>query len=362
MKIDISSYKPFKIDDLFYKCDLKFKKKVFNKAFDISLEQNEVFSLPLVNAKHDNNGIMYYGKPEDFDSEEMTIDIVEDGASSTGDVYPQISRTGVLYNAYLIKCKHEINKESLIFIASVLGKCVKQFFSYDNKCTWDKVKQKYIYLPAKGNEPDWEQIDLIATNYVNKGNKLLNSNLELVNKHQSKKIDVKNFKKFKISEIFETNMVGGELKTPTGSYIKKECLIENGSTPRITVSGMNNGVVGYFDTKFDSKDYRTYSNFISVSFLGSVFYQKNTASLDMKVHCLKPLDIELNENIALYLISCLKASLRKSSYGDQISSTELAAMDIYLPANTNGKPDWSKMESYIIDIKDVATKKLNIIN
>lgn len=86
-KIDTSKWKEFIIGDLFEKLQLDIKNENFNKALDVSEEQNEEFNLPLVNAKHGNNGIMYYGRESDFDIAEMTIDIVQNGAIATGDVY-----------------------------------------------------------------------------------------------------------------------------------------------------------------------------------------------------------------------------------------------------------------------------------
>ena len=90
---------------LFEKQNLKFKKGKFDKEKDVSRILTEEYSLPLVNAKDGDNGIMYYGRPEDFENVEMSIDIVNDGAVSTGNVYSQPQKTGVLYNAYLIKSK-----------------------------------------------------------------------------------------------------------------------------------------------------------------------------------------------------------------------------------------------------------------
>ncbi|MBQ0141933.1 MAG: restriction endonuclease subunit S [Prevotellaceae bacterium] len=161
IKIDTSKWKPFKIDDLFYKLELKCLKKEFNKSFDVSEIRTEEFDLPLVNAKHFNNGIMYYGRSSDFESDEMTIDIVCDGAASTGDVYAQPQRTGVLYNAYLVKPKFVCNSECLLhYFAIVIEKCVKDHFGYDEKCTWDKVKKETIMLPVDSNgEPDWKYME-----------------------------------------------------------------------------------------------------------------------------------------------------------------------------------------------------------
>ncbi len=82
------TWQSFRLGDLFEKLDLKFKKKIFNKQKDISKVQTSEFDLPLVNAKNGDNGIMYYGRSSDFESAEMTIDIVNDGAVSTANVYP----------------------------------------------------------------------------------------------------------------------------------------------------------------------------------------------------------------------------------------------------------------------------------
>lgn len=161
-KVDTSKWGNFYIGDLFEKLNLKCRKgNNFNKAVDISAEQTKEFSLPLVNAKHSNNGVMYYGRSDEWDSAEMTIDIVEDGAASAGDVYAQPQRTGVLYNAYLVKplwnCKSEF---VLQYMASVIEKSIKAHFGYENKCTWDKVKSQVIKLPiTSSGEPDWQYME-----------------------------------------------------------------------------------------------------------------------------------------------------------------------------------------------------------
>ena len=158
MKIDTSKWGEFLIGDLFEKCDLKCKKANFNKAIDCSEIYNEEFSLPLVNAKHTNNGIQFYGRANEWDTEEMTLDIVSNGAVATGDVYAQPQRTGVLWDAYLVKPLFECSSEYVLhFLACVVQRCVKQYFSWNDKCTWDKVKTKTVMLPVKSSgEPDWD--------------------------------------------------------------------------------------------------------------------------------------------------------------------------------------------------------------
>lgn len=159
--LSVSGWQEFIIGDLFEKLQLDVKKEDFNKTFDVSEERTEEFNLPLVNAKHGNNGIMYYGRETDFETAEMTIDIVQNGAIATGDVYAQPQRTGVLWDAYLVKPKAKIDSAfTLMFLATVLEKAIKDKFSYDDKCVWDKAKLLTVKLPCTSdNEPDWAYMD-----------------------------------------------------------------------------------------------------------------------------------------------------------------------------------------------------------
>lgn len=149
------------------------------------------------------------------------------------------------------------------------------------------------------------------------------------------KIDTSGWKEFKLNQIF---------KITTGACVNKQEL-EKGKIPRISVKGINNGIQGYFKT-INSKNYREEENFISFSFLGTCFYHPYKASLDMKVHCLKPLNYTLNKYSGLFLVNIFK----KSYYGvfnDQISSSDLKNEYISLPIDKSGNPDWEYMENTI---------------
>lgn len=152
----------FSILDLYEKVQLK--NKDFDKRKDTSPLPSEIFSVPLVNAKHGNNGIMFYGKKEIFPSEEMTIDIVQNGAVATGDVYAQPHKTGILWDAYLIKAtKHLDTENTLLFMACAIQKTIKLRFNYDEKAVWDRVKRQSIFLPVKkSGDVDFELME----NYI----------------------------------------------------------------------------------------------------------------------------------------------------------------------------------------------------
>lgn len=173
--IDVSGWGEFRVGDLFDKLTLKCLKKDFNKAIDCSEEQTDEFSLPLTNAKHFNNGIQFYGRPDDWESAEMTIDIVSNGAIATGDVYAQPQRTGVLWDSYLVKCKYDITSELVLqYMSCVIQRCVKQYFGWDDKCTWDKVKEQMIRLPITSTgEPDWQYMEDYMRRIMNKSEQII---------------------------------------------------------------------------------------------------------------------------------------------------------------------------------------------
>lgn len=176
------------------------------------------------------------------------------------------------------------------------------------------------------------------------------------------KIDTSEWKEFRIKDLFETQKKGNKLQVPTGASVPVQDLLEDGETPRITVTGSNNGIFGFYDyCGKNIADYRVFNNFVSVSFLGTVFYQEGDATLDMKVHCLKPKGITLNKYTGRFLVGAIRASLRESTYSDQISSSILPEMSIKLPSTPDGDPDWAYMESYMADLEAKVAKSLTLL-
>lgn len=203
-------WKEFRIGDLYNKIELHNLN--FNKKKDTSSEKSEKYTLPIVNAKHGENGIMFYGDKNIFDSEEMTIDIVQNGAVATGDVYPQPQRTGVLWDAYLIKSiKHKDSRESLFYFTATIQKSIKQKFCYEFKATWERVKEEMIFLPVTSDgSPDYAFMEnfisavqkLVIKDVVLYANKKIAATKQAVHKNPS---DYKTPEGFGTLEVAEHN-------------------------------------------------------------------------------------------------------------------------------------------------------------
>lgn len=154
-------FKTFKVSDVFNKVEAKCKKADFDKRRDTSTVPNEEYYIPLVNAKVGDNGIMFYGRKSDWSTQEMCIDVIQNGAVATGTVYAQPQAVGVLWDAYLIKPMVEAKSvEALLYMAKCIEKITKEQFSYDKKATWDRVKTCEVSLPAtSGGDIDFDYME-----------------------------------------------------------------------------------------------------------------------------------------------------------------------------------------------------------
>lgn len=154
-------FKTFKVSDVFNKVEAKCKKADFDKRRDTSTVPNEEYCIPLVNAKVGDNGIMFYGRKSDWSTQEMCIDVIQNGAVATGTVYAQPQAVGVLWDAYLIKPMVEAKSvEALLYMAKCIEKITKEQFSYDKKATWDRMKTCEVSLPAtSGGDIDFDYME-----------------------------------------------------------------------------------------------------------------------------------------------------------------------------------------------------------
>ena len=334
--IDTSAWKSFKIGDLFDKLELKCLKDDFSKALDCSEEQTTEFSLPLTNAKHFNNGIQFYGRPVDWDSAEMTIDIVSNGAIATGDVYAQPQRTGVLWDSYLVKCKYNITSEYVLqYMACVLQRCIKQFFGWDDKCTWERVKEHFIKLPVKPDGlPDWDYMDSYMKQIMEESKERLEKLKRIDDSKQI--IDVYGWKSFLISDLFTV------LK---GSRLTKKDKID-GSINFVSTSISNNGVIN----KIGNSEHIHPGNTMVVVYdghaTGRAYYQDEPYWASDSVNVLYP-KFRLNKYIGLYLVPIFEKVGEKFVYTDKWNQEKMIKTEIYLPITSTGEPDWQYMEDYM---------------
>ena len=356
--IDTSNWENFRISELFEKLNLKCLKTDFNKSLDCSEVWTNEFSLPLTNAKHFNNGIQFYGRPQDWESAEMTIDIVSNGAIATGDVYAQPQRTGVLWDSYLIKCKYDIKSEVvLLYMACVIQKCIKQFFGWDDKCTWDKVKKQFIKLPVnKTNKPDWAYMESYMRKIIEESEQSL-ANLSRAST-ACIKIDTSCWKRFHLYDNFLFNI---DMGTKLDKAKMKEM---NPSVNFVGRANANNGITTRVDKIEGIEPYKAGYMTLSLGgeYLGSCFIQPDSFYTSQNVIVLIP-KVNMTDNIKRFIATMIfkESRLYYKAFVDELNRHIKTDFEIYLPITVDDQPDWQYMESYMKGIIEKSEQTVKFL-
>ena len=332
-QIDTSKWGKFKVGELFDVAN--------GKKYPSSIRQTG--ELPLISTTANNNGISDYIKDRNDGVYSNCITVAYSG--SVGATFYHKEKVFVGETVIALLPKFKMNQYSGLFICSILSK-INSKFSYTQKIKVLQYKNEAISLPVTPEgTPDFDYME----DYMKEITKLTTKRVEKLKEEKPQtKIDTSNWKKFKVGELFET-VNNNDKQVPTGANVPSQEL-KSGTVPRISVTGVNNGVVGYFDSTH--KNYKVYNNFISVNFLGNAFYQENNASLDMKVHCLKLKNKELNKYLALFLVTIINKLTTSYSYANQLSSTSITQLQLPLPITSEGTPDFDYMENYMKNIED----------
>lgn len=350
----------YRIGDLFERLNLIFIKNKFIKEEDVSKVQTDEFDLPLVNAKDGDNGIMYYGRSQDFQSAEMTIDIVNDGAISTGNVYSQPQKTGVLYNAYLVKPTFSANEKLLHFYSSAIQKSIKYKFGYENKAGWAKVRNEKIQLPTKNGKIDFDFMEsfiarLEAERIAELEAYLLASGLKdytLTEEEEKVLAEFENleFSQFNVIDLFSVKN--------TGNILSGDIIENSGKTPYLCASAENNSVSSYisYDERCIEKGNCIFiggKTFV-VSYQEKDFYSNDSHNLALYLKN-KEERSKLNH---LFLATCINKSLgHKYSWGDSISNKKIQKDKVSLPTQNN-QPDYAKMGILISAVQKLVIKNV----
>jgi hypothetical protein len=160
------------------------------------------------------------------------------------------------------------------------------------------------------------------------------TNKKLIN-NKTFNLNISQWKPFRYDELF---------KIERGRGGRKKDLKKNGKIPFVTSIDKNNGWLGMIDSLPYHK-----GNVISVNRNGSVgeaYYQHIPFCSTEDVHIFNP-KFELNQYIAMFLISLIKKEKYRYNYGRKWGMERMNKTIIRLPADKNGKPDWQFMENYI---------------
>ena len=146
--IDTSSWKEFRLDELFF---------AESGDFDIKKDHINGLGIDVVTAGETENGIL--GKSDVtakvFDGNTITIDMFGK-CTYRADHYKMVTHARVFSLSCLFD---DFDEKSGLYITTVLQKLVNGF-SYSNMCSWNKIKDLSLKLPVRESEGiDWEYME-----------------------------------------------------------------------------------------------------------------------------------------------------------------------------------------------------------
>lgn len=156
------------------------------------------------------------------------------------------------------------------------------------------------------------------------------------------KLDISNWKEFKISELFKIE--------PTNYHklINKDLLDVDGINPVVVNSSYNNGIGGY--SFHDCTEEGNTITFSDTTTADSIFYQPNDFVGYSHVQKLKPIIYEekWTKNCLLFftVVFRTQAKLMNFDYVNKFTRENASNLLIKLPVKDN-QPDWEYMENYI---------------
>ena len=239
---------------------------------------------------------------------------------------------------HMVICRADwINLHTALFIISIL-KQEKYKYSYGRAFKMELISNTMLKLPAAAdNTPDWDYME----SYI----KSLNHKpLATANRggYGSHTLGVETWKDFKVNELFEVKYgINMELNT---------CIeAEDGDPDAINFvarTESNNGVSARVKP-VEGKEPQP-AGLITCAGGGSVlstFLQEEPFYSGRDLYLLIPLQ-PMSKLVKLFCITVLKANKYRYSYGRQANIT-LPYLELMLPANADGTPDFNSMDSYM---------------
>ena len=347
MNLNVSDWKPFKVDHIFVMLNGK------------GITQEEIAdnegNFVAVQSGEENNGVMgkisldYCKKMQYTFSEKPCLTVARSG--SAGFVSFQIHGCVVGDSAKILLLPDEVATEYVYTFLQTILTANRFKYTYGRKVTEGKYLNEWLDLPVKRNYdgtpfiddtkkysdegyvPDWQFME----DYIKS---LHYKPLTTKNKQgQAPDLKVSEWKEFRVGDLFNVELSKGDIKADE---------TDEGDVNLISSGESENGVVKHIDRLGDGKAEIFNGDKITVDMFGNAFYQADPfyAVSHGRVNILSA-KFDLNEDIGLFIVTIIKKEQFKYSYGRAIYSNEVSGMVIKLPATLDGEPDWQFMENYI---------------
>ena len=332
------------------------------KVGDLSPKNIAEFTLPVLTAGIENQGLNNYAPRDNATILKNVISISANGAN-TGATFYQNKEFTVLQDAYAISFKEEYipNDNQYLFLTGAIAKSIYGNFAWTDKAGWEKVKKEFIQLPTKDGKIDFEFMDDCIRELEEERIRELEEerirelsayltvsgldNYEL-SSEEKESLDAYGsimFGECKFKDIFD--------KIKQGRRLKKDDQIA-GNIPFVMSGRTNTGVVGYISNPIALFP----KNSITIDIFGNSFYRSYDFGAGDDTGVYWNDKTQYSKEAMLYLTTAMeKTLLGKYSYGKKLRSSQSFNFKMQLPTK-DGKIDFSYMELLISAVQKLVIK------
>lgn len=289
------------------------------KVSDLSPKKTADFTLPVLTAGIENQGLNNYAPRDNATILKNVISISANGAN-TGATFYQNKEFTVLQDAYAISFKGEYipNDNQYLFLTSAITKSIYGSFAWTDKAGWEKVKKEFIQLPTKNGKIDFEFMNAYISELEEERISELSAYLTVsgldsyeLSSEEKDALEIYNdmvFDEYKFKDIFNNIKQGRRLK-------KDDQII--GNIPFVMSGRTNTGVVGYI-----SNPIALFSkNSITIDIFGNSFYRNYDFGAGDDTGIYWNSEVQYPKETMLYFTTAMeKALFGKYSYGKNLEA------------------------------------------
>ncbi|PWL44842.1 MAG: restriction endonuclease [Veillonellaceae bacterium] len=293
---------------------------------------------PYVTAGTANNGIGYFVGNDNNSVDSHVISVNRNGAVGEAFFHPYKALFG--NDCRRLKVRESVTDDAQQFMAVAI-KEQKGAFSYSRKLGTGRLQRLSVMLPVTDSgEPDYaymaEYVQQKRNAMLAKYRTYVEARIaELGEIAEIPALDEKEWKHFYIPDIFSKIQRGKRLKN--ADHIP-------GKIPYVSSTANNNGVDDYVEISHGARVFKNCISLANSGSVGTAFYEPFSFVASDHITSLK---MENGSKfVYLFLVAIIEKQSSNFNFNREINDSRIKKMQVMLPVNDSGKPDYAYMEQY----------------
>lgn len=312
---------------------------------DIYAQERISGDTPYITSGTANNGIGYFVSNDNDSKAKNAISVNRNGAVGEAFYHPYNALYG--NDCRRVNMKDVDDADTQLFTAECISE-QKKAFSYSRKLGTARLKRLHVMLPVDDDgRPDYGYMAQYASEM--RGGMLMRyrnyvaGQLSQLEYKDIPALDEKEWEHFLIPDIFSKIQRGKRLKN--ADHIP-------GEIPYVSSTANNNGVDDYIEASHGTRVFRDCISLANSGSVGTAFYEPFSFVASDHVTSLK---IENGSKfVYLFLVSAIEKQGSNFNFNREINDLRIKKMQVMLPIDEDGKPDYAYMEQYA---KNMMLKK-----